>query len=193
MELHDKKYLIPDKDLINKKFGRWTVLKKAGYNKRGESHWLCKCDCGKEKIVKEASLLRGTSKSCGCITKELNFNKSKPYGVTSSNRVYDWYKRHAIENNRIFELTKDEFLNLTSFNCYYCGEKPNHVCKKGKIGEYIYNGIDRIDNTKGYTHNNCVPCCEKCNRAKLKMGKNEFLEWIDKIYLYQHREEKNER
>lgn len=187
MELHDKKYPIADKDLINKKFGKWTVLRKAGHNKRGESHWLCKCDCGTEKIVKEASLLRGASKSCGCLVKELNsFRYTKPSGVVSSNRVYDRYKKGAIKKGRAFELTKEEFIYLTSNNCYYCGSKPKNICNIGKIGDYTYNGIDRIDNTKGYIIDNCITCCETCNRAKLKMTKFDFLEWIDRVYIHQH-------
>ena len=38
-------------DITNQKFNRWTVLSRADNNKRGEAMWLCRCDCGKEKIV----------------------------------------------------------------------------------------------------------------------------------------------
>lgn len=58
------------KDLTGQKFGRLTVLEQAddfvssGGNK--VSGWLCKCDCGNEVRVRGASLLNGTTKSCGC-------------------------------------------------------------------------------------------------------------------------------
>lgn len=53
------------KELENKKFGRWLVVrfdKKVG----GYRFWWCKCECGKEKSVKGYSLVSGKSKSCGC-------------------------------------------------------------------------------------------------------------------------------
>ena len=48
-------------------------------------------------------------------------------------------------------------------------------------GDYTYNGIDRVDNTRGYTLDNVVPCCFKCNRAKDTMTKEEFLEWVGRV------------
>lgn len=41
---------------------------------------------------------------------------------------------------------------------------------------YVWNGIDRVDNSKGYTMKNCVPCDGVVNKAKLCMSKDEFLE-----------------
>lgn len=59
---------MPDKDLTGLHFGRWTVLGKA--NSTGESRWHCQCECGTERDVLERSLKYGSSKSCGCLTKE---------------------------------------------------------------------------------------------------------------------------
>jgi len=53
---------------------------------------------------------------------------------------------------------------------------PNHIDKKG-----TYCGIDRIDNTKSYIKENCVPCCNICNRMKLEMNTQEFIEHIRRI------------
>ena len=39
-------------DIAGKKFGRLTVIKKVGVDKNQQSKWLCKCDCGNEKIIK---------------------------------------------------------------------------------------------------------------------------------------------
>ena len=53
------------KDLIGQRFGRWEVIGTAlPRNKR--KYWLCRCDCGEEREVSQESLLRGTSRSCGC-------------------------------------------------------------------------------------------------------------------------------
>ena len=48
------------------------------------------------------------------------------------------------------------------------------------------NGIDRIDSSKGYSLDNCVPCCPLCNRLKSDLDKNMFLEHISKIHNFQN-------
>ena len=47
---------------------------------------------------------------------------------------------------------------------------------------YLYNGIDRKNNFLGYTLENIVPCCEKCNRAKHIMNLTEFKKWVYSVY-----------
>lgn len=56
-------------DLINQQFGKLTVIK-ALPNFKGIAncaYWLCKCECGKEKVVDSWSLKSGNTKSCGCL------------------------------------------------------------------------------------------------------------------------------
>jgi hypothetical protein len=54
------------KDILHQVFGRLTVIKFAGRTKRHKAQWLCKCTCGKTKVVHSASLVQGLVKSCGC-------------------------------------------------------------------------------------------------------------------------------
>lgn len=57
-------------DIIGKKFGRLTVV--SFNNKVGEyQYYLCRCDCGNEKVVNRRELKAGHTKSCGCLHKEL--------------------------------------------------------------------------------------------------------------------------
>lgn len=56
------------KDLIGETFGKLTVLKREGRNKHGSALWLCRCECGNEKIVSSNSLGSGL-KSCGCLSR----------------------------------------------------------------------------------------------------------------------------
>lgn len=61
-------------NLTNQKFGHWNVLREATQEEkqnRPGTYWICKCDCGTEKIVNGQLLREGKSKSCGCQTKEL--------------------------------------------------------------------------------------------------------------------------
>jgi hypothetical protein len=54
-------------DHAGKRFGRWTVLSRA---EGKPAKWLCRCDCGVEKVTQVANVISGRSKSCGCLHKE---------------------------------------------------------------------------------------------------------------------------
>ena len=57
-------------NLAGMRFGRWLVLDYFEINEKGEKKWLCRCDCGTEKLVFARSLKSGSSTSCGCLRKE---------------------------------------------------------------------------------------------------------------------------
>ena len=58
-------------DLIRKTFGRLTVLRQSENDKHGCIMFLCKCDCGKEILVRKSRLIHGNTNSCGCLRLEL--------------------------------------------------------------------------------------------------------------------------
>jgi hypothetical protein len=62
-------------DLLNKKFGRLTVVKDVGNNNQGASIWECVCICGNKTIVVASKLLNGSTKSCGCLARELTIER----------------------------------------------------------------------------------------------------------------------
>ena len=62
-------------NLSNKKFGSLTAIR---YN--GKSRWLCRCDCGNEKIIKAYSLEHGEIKTCGCKNNVKKKEVGKRYG-----------------------------------------------------------------------------------------------------------------
>jgi hypothetical protein len=49
---------------------------------------------------------------------------------------------------------------------------------------FVCQGVDRVDNTKGYTLANSVPCCKVCNRMKMAMTKDDFLTHIRKVHSH---------
>lgn len=53
-------------NLIGQQFSLLTVMSRQENDIRGNSKWLCRCSCGKEKISRACDLLRGSVKSCGC-------------------------------------------------------------------------------------------------------------------------------
>ena len=81
-------------------------------------------------------------------------------------RYYKSYINCAIKRDYEFKLNFEEFCNLVEQKCFYC---HHHVLTET-------NGIDRVDNSKGYTRENTVSCCEKCNRIKHAYHPLFFLE-----------------
>lgn len=175
-------------DITGKKFGRLTAVKiserrETFYGKR--IFWECVCDCGKVVSVSRNDLYK--AKSCGCLhveqVRKLGMNKRKPPGHSARNKLMKKYEAQAGYRDLEFSLSKEQFSEITKQNCYYCGKEPSQVVNlRGCNGEYVYNGIDRLDNSKGYTADNCVPCCGFCNKAKQTMGVEDFYSWIDRVY-----------
>src|SRR5260370_3652581 len=54
-------------DLTGQQFDKLTILHYVGKNRTGQSRWLCRCDCGTEKIIAAHHLKSGNTKSCGCL------------------------------------------------------------------------------------------------------------------------------
>jgi hypothetical protein len=171
------------------------VLYRLDNNKHYSTMWRCRCTCGNEFTVKATNLTRGITRSCGCLRKKvalakLSKRKTLP-GARGFKIVQRSYTFSAGYRGLEFSLTDVQFRELLAGNCHYCGVEPLQVSRDNnkKISEaakensaFVYNGIDRVDNAKGYTAENCVTCCKCCNKAKLSMSQDEFLSWIKRVY-----------
>jgi hypothetical protein len=181
----------PRKDRTGEIFGRLKVIGFSHYeenNKGRKLIWNCICECDKIVKVWNSNLVSGNNKSCGCLSidhmaklHEMNKNEETPF-----NMVYNSYRCNAKLRNFSFNLTKEQVKIITQMECYYCGEQPSNIkYNRGqeKI-QYIYNGIDRKNNSIGYEIENCVACCKRCNLAKGISGENEFYDWIIRVFNY---------
>jgi 5-methylcytosine-specific restriction endonuclease McrA len=139
--------------------------------------WLCKCDCGNEIWVFVKHLYSEQVRHCGC--KFIEQHKNSAFKIVLRN-----YKKHAKARGYEFDLKDNEFAIMTQQTCHYCGKVPSTVCKNAKTGSFTYNGIDRKDSLSGYSINNCVPCCMTCNRAKLDVTYNNFIDLVRKIHKH---------
>ncbi len=109
--------------------------------------------------------------------------KGLAYGLANMRKLIVNYKRNAKIRGIEYKLAEEQFKEITQKDCHYCGAKPNNVGKKEHYnGKYIYNGLDRTDNKKGYTTDNVVPCCKFCNFQKKDLTLQEFRDWIKKVY-----------
>lgn len=163
------------KDLSGKKINMLFVLERVSEigDPRG-AVWRCTCDCGRLKEIRAVCLVTGRQKSCGCLRKEgrTKYNSTR---YAAYRDIESTYKCGARKRNLSWEIDQSVFDKLISSPCYYCGNPGSNF--KRKRGEIVrYNGIDRRNNYIGYTEENCVSSCKKCNFCKVKLGATEFID-----------------
>ena len=97
---------------------------------------------------------------------------SSKYILTQSGRFRS-LRGSATARNYSVQITYAQFCEIITMPCIYCGENEKRI------------GIDRVDNTKGYTIENSAPCCTPCNMMKKAMLVEQFTAHIKKIYNHQ--------
>ena len=150
-----------EKSLVGKTFGRLTVIKDSGERaKNGNILWECVCDCGKRRLVLGANLLNGQTKSCGCYSTDILKKVATKHGLSKVNgkhtklfRAWDAMKQRCYNKNH------------ASYKDY--GGRGIDICTEWREDFEAFhdwsiaNGfsddlsIDRIDNDKGYSPDNC--------------------------------------
>lgn len=180
-----KKYNIPtDRKTKYRDFDKFRKLTPIRYiiNKKSNlTEVECLCECGNTIIIPPYRLKNGNTKSCGCLLAERY--RRPPNKNANFNCAIRTYKKNAKKRNLLYEISDSDALKLMKSNCYYCNAVPANRYRMVKSCEpFIYNGIDRVDNTLGYIIDNCVPCCIKCNTAKSDMSMNEFKQWLHVVY-----------
>lgn len=86
--------------------------------------------------------------------------------LSPGKRVTD-LKKSAIRREIEYSLPADLAKDLVTDSCFYCGAPPEP-----------FNGIDRVDNAKGYLEGNVVSCCKYCNAGKLDRTREAFETWL---------------
>lgn len=134
-------------------FGRWTVVSRARPDGKLSRYFICKCDCGVERLVHGSSLRDGRSKSCGCLNSEL-LGARRIHGQTGQKIYRVWlnmiarctnpkstyYANYGGRGIRICERWRQSFMNFMSD----MGDKPSAI-----------HSLDRIDNNGNYEPDNC--------------------------------------
>lgn len=99
------------------------------------------------------------------------------------NWLFHHYRQNAHTRGYTWTLSLSDFTTMTQAVCSYCGEQPKQRLK-GRRGDFVYNGIDRQDNSQGYRIGNVVACCGVCNRMKGILSEKEFKFQIQKIAAF---------
>ena len=146
-----------NKDLSGQYFGLWSVIEKNYDDPQHKYKYLCKCACGTLKMVRGADLVSGKSLSCGCLTRP--YKKDHPevtrlidlrlYTIFNNmrnrcnNPNYPFYANYGGRGIKVCP----EWSNVKDFPAFYSWAMSN-----GYSDDLT---LDRIDNNKGYSPDNC--------------------------------------
>lgn len=95
-------------DMTGEKFGRWAVIQKAEKGPKGETQYLCRCECGTEKVLRRCSLTSGNSKSCGCLSRDAAHERGITHGGSKSRlyRIWAGIIQRCCNNHKKYEWDK---------------------------------------------------------------------------------------
>lgn len=138
-------------------FNKWTVIRKGGKDRNGQTLYVCRCECGNIKAIRKTELLSGHSKSCGCIVKEMLIERNT--GKVSPKRL---------------DLTGKRFGNLVALEFAYTKNKRTFwkcKCDCGNIAE-----VDR-----GFLRSGATTSCgcvgsKNINKCMVAQRQNELRE-----------------
>jgi hypothetical protein len=156
------------RNLESKRFGKLVALYSLEKKYFGNLIWMCKCDCGNEVEIPSNRLMKGDTKSCGCLRKETAKDqavKNKKHGYCASRTYKSW------------QSMKARCMNPTSPDYEEYGGRGITVCDRWKnsfenfltdMGERPKGmTLDRKENDRGYFKNNCrwaTPTQQQHNR-----------------------------
>ena len=167
-------------DLTGRKFSSLSVIKKSDEIKCGNVMWECQCDCGNTTLVTSYNLRSGRIGSCGCQKAKLTTEKTT--GENNPN-----YK-HNLRNTKLYTIwamIKQRCSNPNHKNYKDYGGRGITICEEWSNDVQVFydwsmkNGyeegltIDRIDNDKGYSPDNCrwtTMKVQRKNQRKRKMN-----------------------
>jgi hypothetical protein len=141
--------------------------------------WLMRCPCGNERWTYTNFIMKSSYPCKKCYDESLKRKDNGPAIL----RAFISLSSNAKTRGYSVNISLEEFYQIASQDCWWCGGHPIEKSGPKKWQNSVkLNGIDRLDNLRGYDFDNCVPSCYFCNRIKSDLTETEFLSKIEKIY-----------
>lgn len=148
-------------DLTGRTFGRLIAVEYAGRNRTGISSWHCVCSCGAKKTATTKLLLRGTTRSCGCLAIEGLVDRSTRHGHATGRKPSGEYVSHKAMLERCRDEEREHYGAVGIKVCdrwrYGDGGKTGFECFLEDMGPKPskLHSIDRLNVNGDYEPRNC--------------------------------------
>lgn len=171
------------RNIINNKYFSLLILNILKQDLHGRTMAKCQCECGVEKILPVARILKGHYKSCGCLRHRSGKNSPTFKGYEDLNgTLWQQFLVNAKRRQFIFNISLKQAWNLFL--------KQNRKCALSgleiKFGNKHTNqettaSLDRIDSSKGYIINNIQWVHKDINFMKQDFNQNVFIKYCKLI------------
>jgi hypothetical protein len=141
-------------NLVGNRYGRWVVMSYAEQRNHYYAYWKCECDCGTNRVVSAYTLIKGESRSCGCLQSLLAGNRLRTHGYHKRAEYAVWRSMKARCLNPSTKVYKNYggrgigicFTWFDSFAAFIADMGPRPSAQ---------HSLDRINNDGDYTASNC--------------------------------------
>ena len=151
-------------NLIGKRFSKLVVTEEKGINRWGNYLFLCKCDCGGQKIIPSANLRDGRTTSCGCMSSRHSIgNLNLSHGFSRKGHPESFYNRFMTIKARCNNPRNHKYSIYgargikclwKSFEEFRDDMYKSYLIHVKRFGEK-QTSIDRVDNNGNYCKENC--------------------------------------
>lgn len=126
--------------------------------------------------------------------------KRSEKGTSGLSSLLVYYRNEARRKGFEFALTREQFREVVSGECHFCGAKPEKIIKGPKSrqsrygedhSEFLANDLERANLSLGYIPGNCVTCCPTCRKIKKDMDAEEFYSWLEKTHRFSKKQQAN--
>jgi hypothetical protein len=170
-------------NLRGKTYNHLLIKEEVGKDPLGRTLGLCKCSCGKLRILPISRVVAGHYKSCGCLRKRSREQSPTFKGCGQiTGTLWNQIRVGASRRHHSFNITLEQMWKLFLKQKRKCALSGLEL-KFGTrfYGEETTASLDRIDSTKGYDMDNVQWVHKDINWMKQDFSQSEFIDYCKRV------------